>query len=211
MKVYVIGGLGADERVFKYLQLDYPIHVLQWIEPEPHENLRNYAFRLSHQIPLNEEIILIGVSFGGMVAATLQNMVHPRLTILISSAKNKYELPLLYRWLGKLQILKLIPHAWLRIPKRMAAWLFDTKCTTVLFEIIKDTNLKFLKWAIIAISLWDQEKNCDPVFRIHGTKDKLIPYPKDAEVIPIKNGGHFIIVDRAVELSKVINEKIYSF
>ncbi len=32
MKIYAISGLGADDRVFNYLDLNHPIEVLHWID-----------------------------------------------------------------------------------------------------------------------------------------------------------------------------------
>lgn len=31
MKLYLIGGLGADERVFQYLTIEPPTQVIKWI------------------------------------------------------------------------------------------------------------------------------------------------------------------------------------
>ena len=49
MKLYAISGLGADQRVFKYLTLDCEIIPLEWIDPQKNEPLENYAIRLSEK------------------------------------------------------------------------------------------------------------------------------------------------------------------
>ena len=43
---------------------------------------------------------------------------------------------------------------------------------------------------------------------IHGNKDLLIPLPKDKNVTTIKGGRHFMIVDKAEEISAFINKKL---
>ena len=50
-KIYLISGLGADERVFKNLNLgNFEPHFIKWNEPFKNENLPNYAKRLMSQI-----------------------------------------------------------------------------------------------------------------------------------------------------------------
>lgn len=208
MKIYAISGLGADERVFKKLKLDYPIHIIQWYAPNKEKDLSTYAKSLLEQIDLNDQVILIGVSFGGMIAIALQPYVHPMLTILISSAQNKYELPVLYRWVGKMQILRWIPSKWMKIPKSFAKWLFKAEDEQTLYAIIRDTDLQFLKWALLAITSWDEDNTYANVVKIHGTKDRVIPYRASKRLITVKDGGHFMIVDKAAELSQIINKQI---
>lgn len=51
----MIGGLGADERVFKFLKLNSDFEILRWINPDPKEELESYANRLLKQINQDEE------------------------------------------------------------------------------------------------------------------------------------------------------------
>ncbi len=67
--IYFISGLGADERVFAYLDLgDREYRHISWEIPTNHETLESYCWRLIAQIDLSQDICLIGVSFGGTVA-----------------------------------------------------------------------------------------------------------------------------------------------
>jgi len=68
MKIYLIGGLGADERVFKYLKLDCETQVIKWLEPKQKETIISYSKRLLKQINQEENFALLGVSFGGIIA-----------------------------------------------------------------------------------------------------------------------------------------------
>jgi pimeloyl-ACP methyl ester carboxylesterase len=72
--VYFISGLGADEKVFQFLRLDsiQQIHI-KWLKTDPIEGLRAYASRLTAQIDTSQEVILIGVSFGGLIAQEIGN------------------------------------------------------------------------------------------------------------------------------------------
>ena len=66
-KVYVFSGLGADERVFKFLDwgIDNQPIFIKWIEPLKNEPLKDYVLRLSSQIE-SPNPILVGMSFGGI-------------------------------------------------------------------------------------------------------------------------------------------------
>lgn len=87
MKLYLIGGLGADERVFRYLDIKNETQVIKWINPKSKEELKHYANRLLEQINQNEDFGLLGVSFGGIVAIELAKLAHPQKLILISSVE----------------------------------------------------------------------------------------------------------------------------
>ena len=65
MKIYGISGLGADQRVFKYLKLDCEFIPIDWITPLKRESIENYALRLAQVIDTNEAFGILGVSFGG--------------------------------------------------------------------------------------------------------------------------------------------------
>lgn len=142
-----------------------------------------------------------------MLAIEVHKQLQPKLTILISSASNRYDLPRYYQWIGKTKLLSLIPHGWFKLPKVLADWLFDAQQKEILHDIIEDTDTKFLKWALIAISQWKEDKAHD-VLQIHGSKDKLIPLAKREGIITLENAGHFMIVDSAKILNDIINDKI---
>ena len=87
MKVYGISGLGADKRVFEKLTLDLELIPIDWITPYKNERIEDYAKRLSKKIDKKEEFIIIGVSFGGLIATEISKILKSKLTILISSAE----------------------------------------------------------------------------------------------------------------------------
>lgn len=52
MKIYCFSGLGADERVFKFLELgdDFEIIPVAWIEPDDFERIESYSERICKTI-----------------------------------------------------------------------------------------------------------------------------------------------------------------
>lgn len=207
MTIYGISGLGADERVFQYLELSQKIAPIHWIEPKEGESIQSYAGRLSEQIK-DDEFILIAVSFGGLIAVELNKMLKPRLTILISSADTKNGLRTVYRLIGKSGLIRFIPSFLFAPPRTLMYWLFGARNKTLLREILDDTDLKFTKWSITQLIVWNNVVTTANLIKIHGTNDKLIPFKPDHQTVAIPNGAHFMIVDNASEISRIIEERV---
>lgn len=209
MKLYGISGLGADKRVFEYLTLDCEFIPIEWIEPSNDETIENYSIRFSKSINKKEDFGIMGISFGGLIAVEISKKLNPKLTILISSAETKAELRTIYRIIGKTGLLKLIPQFLFDPPRIVANWVFGAKNKKLLSQILDDTDLKFAKWAVNELVNWqNNEKLSNPILKIGGTNDKLIPPPKDKNQRLINKGEHFMIVDKADEISRIINNEI---
>lgn len=205
-KIYAIGGLGADHRVFQHLDLNVKIHVLQWEKPQQKESLSDYALRMSNQIEVGFEGWLIGVSFGGIVAQEIARIRSIKV-MLISSMATVNELPKVYQWIGKMRLISIVPAFCFKLPKFLAVFLFGAEHQSLLMEIIRETDPTFIKWALQQIVSWQNNERLLSC-RIHGDNDRLFPMVKRMNIDYKINGGHFIIVDQSKEISKVINDKL---
>ncbi|SFR75557.1 alpha/beta fold hydrolase [Maribacter stanieri] len=210
MKVYGISGLGADKRVFKHLSLDFEFLPIDWITPKNDESIKHYSERLSKVIDTKNDFCLIGVSFGGLIATEISQILNPKKVILISSAHTKNELRPIYKWFGKVKIIKLIPAFLLNPPRILAKYIMGAKNNLILNEILDDTDASFVKWALYELTRWQNSKQSNTVLKINGTIDKLIPPRGTTRMKLIQNGGHFMIVDRADEISKIINNELHN-
>ena len=210
MKIYAISGLGADRRVFQFLTLEYDLIPLDWILPLKNEAISSYAKRLSQAIDTSEPFCILSVSFGGFVATEINKILQPELSILVSSVETKNELPLLYRLFGKLKLIPLLPKVFFQPPKQLMYWLFGTKQKQLLAKILDDTDLSFTKWAIGALVTWQNTAQNTNTVRIHGDADRLIPLNGSTPLYVVSSGTHFMIVDKAKEVSNCINEAIKS-
>jgi pimeloyl-ACP methyl ester carboxylesterase len=120
--IYFISGLGADERVFQFLNLDEVDHTfIKWNEPERKESLTTYCKKLIKQIDTTKEIILIGVSFGGIIAQEISKIISCRKVIIISSVKTKNEFSWPLRLARKLQIHLIVPLWLLTLSNRLTS------------------------------------------------------------------------------------------
>ncbi len=211
MRIYAISGLGADQRVFDFLNLKHELIPLEWIEVYHHESLKDYALRLSQRIDTESEFALMGVSFGGLVAIEISKVLHPKRTILISSIETREELRLIYRGIGKWGLLKRLPNRAFNLPRKVAHFLFGAKNKKLLNAILDDTDLSFVKWAINELLIWKNEEHINNRIRIHGTNDKLLSCKDSNQTHFIKGGEHFMIVDKAKEISEIINSELNDY
>lgn len=90
----------------------------------------------------------------------------------------------------------------------MAEWLFGARNKKLLREIIDDTGIPFAKWAIEQLITWKNNNRFENCIKIHGDKDILIPLRKDKNTIEIPGGHHFMVVDKAEEISAILNKEI---
>ncbi len=208
MKIYAISGLGADERVFQHLSLDYEIVPLFWLKPEPDEPLEHYAMRLAQKIDTTESFAIMGLSFGGLVATEISKQLSPLLTILISSVDVGTDLRFTYRLAGKTGLVNLVPTRFINPPRLVSSWLFGATNKALLHKIIDDADLPFAKWAVKKLITWQNKTRLQNCIKINGDKDLLIPYRPKSNSMRIRGGHHFMIVDKADEVSRLINTEI---
>ncbi len=209
-KVYFISGLGADKRVFANLKIDHPSQThIEWEIPSKKESMQDYCRRLLQQVDLNSELILIGVSFGGVVAQEIAKITPVSKIIIISSIKNKNEKDWKLRCSGYLKLHSLFPEFMLKFLNKLTAdYYFGIKNkeeSKLLHKIIDDANPLFNAWAIDQILKWDNKED-QKVVHIHGTSDRIFPFNYIKNSIPIENGGHFMVYNKANEISELINK-----
>jgi pimeloyl-ACP methyl ester carboxylesterase len=209
--IYVFSGLGANEKVFQRIHFEvYKPIFIKWVIPNNRETIEQYALRLTKQITTPKPI-LIGLSFGGIMAIEVAKHIETTKVILLASAKTKYEIPFYYRWAGAMQLHKLIPAVILTRANAFTNWLFGASTTfekKLLQETLLQTNTVFLKWAMDAIVHWNNKTITANLYHIHGTKDRILPVRFVNCNIKIMGGGHFMTLHKALELSKILLEQI---
>jgi len=207
--VYLISGLGADKRVFEFLDLsEYQINHINWVSPITNESVEHYAKRLLDQITTSKPI-LIGVSFGGMVAVEISKLIETEKVILISSAKANKDIPLIYKLAGIVGLNQIIPMSLLKSLNNLTYWFFgvETKNERVLLKkIISETDENFLRWSIGTIMNWKNSSYGNNIITIHGSQDRILPNKKTDHVID--GGGHLMIINRASEITHLIKKSI---
>ncbi|MGF2412461.1 alpha/beta fold hydrolase [Ferruginibacter sp.] len=213
MTIYFLSGLGANYSAFKYLSFPPAVQTvfIDWLTPQKNEPIKNYAKRIAEKINTAEPFILVGLSFGGMLAMEVIEFVQPQKTILISSAARRQELPAYYRLAGTLRINKLFPAAVIKKGNRLINWLMGVsaiKDKHLVAEILAASNPKFSKWAINEIVNWQRKTASENIVRIHGDGDRVLPIINFKPQHLVKNGGHFMVANRAEEISAIIEQEL---
>lgn len=213
MTIYFLSGLGANYSAFKYLT--FPENVkpvfIDWLIPGANEPLRSYAQRIAEKINTAEPFVLVGLSFGGMLATEVMEYVQPQKTILISSAARRQELPFYYKLAGRLRLNKLFPAAVIKKGNRLINWIMGVssiKDKDLVQEILAASNPEFSRWAINEIVNWKRTAAPEKIIRIHGNKDKVLPIINFTPGHLVKSGGHFMIATRAAEISAILQQEI---
>jgi pimeloyl-ACP methyl ester carboxylesterase len=209
--IYCISGLGADERAFSRLQLPgYHLHFIAWIDPQPNESFTDYAKRMSRFIQEPEPIV-IGLSFGGMLAIELTKLIKVKKLILISSVKTKNEEPWWMRASGKLKLHQLLrpkPHPLLYPIENYFLGAHSKAEKTIANHFRETVNKTYLQWAIHQIVNWNNVTIPANCLHIHGNADKLFPIRNVKADYVIKGAGHFMVFNKADEISRIITTEL---
>lgn len=212
-KVFLLSGLGADKRAFNALDLNFTdrIHHIEWLIPIKKESFEHYAKRLIDEYNISNTDTLIGLSFGGLMSVEIQRILNNEKVILISSATCIKELHPFMRITGWLGLDRIIPKKKLNQPNPFLHKGFDIKSEEnklLLNSIIEGSNVDFVHWALSQMSRWNVKRRGSRITKIHGDCDRMIPINNNRNDYTITGGGHFMVVDRSGEVSKLLNNLV---
>ncbi len=214
-QLYFIPGLGFDKRIFSNLKIKTrEIHYIDWIEPLGNEILQDYAKRMSEQIEVSDNPkILIGHSFGGIIAQEISKIINIEKVIIISSIKSKDEMPLTFRILKKIPVYKILNKK--LILKSFPIWAkpfgYKTEKGRKLFvDMISRCSTNYCRWSIDKIVNWEGNIKIKKLSHIHGSDDKTLFIKNIHNPIVVKDGSHFMVYSKADEVSKILNDLIVS-
>jgi hypothetical protein len=77
----------------------------------------------------------------------------------------------------------------------------------LLDQFMHNSDEAFLRWAIDAILTWKNKRRPANCMRIHGDCDRVLPYYGNADMV-IKGGGHFMVFNKAKEITAVIESSL---
>lgn len=214
MNIYLLPGLGFDDRIFSRLDLNgLNVQAINWIEPLSREALSDYAKRMAADIPSEEAPVLIGHSMGGMVAQEIAALRPVQAIILLSSIRSRRELPRHFRIVQPLGLQRLF---WKGPTIRTVQYWgkahgYESEEELTLFKnMVGGYSNHYLQWALRALSIWEAPALpvSTAVYQIHGSKDKTFPakHIESAEVM-IDGGSHLLLYKRP----QTVNELVRGF
>lgn len=210
-------GLAASPTIFERIQLPtdlFEMHLLEWEIPFEQESLQAYAKRMAQKVT-HENVVLVGVSFGGILVQEMKAFLQPKKVIIISSVKANTEFPRRFKIAKTTKAYKLIPTQLFENIESLMKFSFGSsiiKQRLVLYEkFLAVRNKHYLDWSIEQIINWER-KDIDPeIIHIHGDADEVFPPKYIKEFIPVKGGTHIMILSKYKwlneNLPKIILEK----
>lgn len=214
--VYLIPGQGADCRLFAKLEIDtvkYKPICLSYTAPNDQADMQSFAKDFLIKIDTTQPFYLIGVSLGGMIATEIAHMVKPLKTIIISSAKNKYELPARYRFQNSVPIYRLFPPRLLKKGALLLQPIVEPdrkKYKSTFVDMLSSKTPAYFKSTIKLIVTWERTVCTAPITHIHGENDHTIPIRNVSSPIIVKEGSHMMTLTASSQISKLLNELLES-
>ncbi len=200
--IYMMPGMAANPSIFENIKLPediYTIHWLSWKIPENNESISSYAKRMCADIS-HEDIVLLGVSFGGVLVQEMAKHINVKKLIIVSSVKSKKELPKRMRVSRKLKLYNFLPTGIVEDIDKLAKYAYgeSVKNRVELYQKYLSINDKrYLDWAIREMVCWDQEEPIQDIIHIHGDSDKVFPFKYVQNAILLEGGTHIMILTRA--------------
>ena len=194
--------MAASSSIFERIHLPtetFEIHLLEWVLPDKNESLKEYAKRMAKNIK-HENVILIGVSFGGILVQEMRPFVNPKKVIIISSIKSNAELSRQMKVAKSTKAYKLIPTKLFENIEFLAKFTFGSsvlKQKIKLYEkylSVRDKN--YLDWSIEEIINWNRIIIDNEIIHIHGDADEVFPIKYIKKAIHVKGGTHIMIITK---------------
>ena len=153
---------------------------------------------------------MLGVSFGGLVAQKLNEIIHPQQLILVSTFAKGRSPSLLYKVLTTCRINTLFsPNLFSKFGV-LNSLFFGVKKTEdkeLLKKIILDTNRQLFVWATCEIVKFKPLVEEDNFVAIHGKKDLVIPNGGH-DTFEINDAGHLAVLTHANLVKTIIYEHV---
>jgi len=200
--VYFMPGMAANPSIFKHIQLpkeQFEQHLLSWFVPNKNMTLSEYALKMTESIN-HENIVLVGVSFGGMLVQEIAKHIATRKVIVVSSVKHESELPKRMLFAKYTKIHKLLPTGLVNNVELLAKYAFGetvNKRLELYEEYLSLRDKYYIDWSIDQIVNWKPSYCPECLVHIHGEKDNVFPIGNIKDCIPVKNGTHTMIIHRA--------------
>jgi pimeloyl-ACP methyl ester carboxylesterase len=153
--------------------------------------------------------VLGGASFGGMVALEMSKHLRPSALALIGSAFCGREVR---RWLRAVELVghtlptRVIDACRLLAPLAAPIVSSGSRVDPELFlDMLRGTPTEFIRWASRAIMRWKWEGEIAcPVYRLHGSRDRIICPPRAGGVSLVEGAGHVISLSHPEETNRFL-------
>ena len=209
-KAFLIPGLALNPEVTGNIELEgYEKIYIRWIDPAGEESLESYAQRIIeiYQIPENESIVLLGHSFGGLLAQQIASNRPLAKLILISTVKNSDEIPWKIRFLRHGFAYHLASKKLILRTLSLWGWYHgydEPELHNALVTEMSSLSNEYLIWAYKQIIHWQGVPSKNEFIHIHGDMDKTFPIENISNCLSLSGGDHLMIFKRSSEINALI-------
>lgn len=199
--VYLMPGMAANPSIFEHIKLpeeEYKIHWLEWQIPNKEETLQEYAQRMCKFIAY-DNVVLLGVSFGGILVQEMSKFLNLKKLIVVSSVKSHHELPKRLKLLKVTKAYKILPTQLVSNIDLLAKYAFGEtikKRVDLYKKYLSVSDTYYLDWAIKQVVCWDQEQAHPEAIYIHGDSDVIFTNSCGGDCIIVKGGTHIMIINK---------------
>jgi pimeloyl-ACP methyl ester carboxylesterase len=170
---------------------------IDWPQYSGEASIASLALRVADEANIQDGSVLVGSSLGGIVACEIARIRQVGRLFLVGSAKRKEEVSTV---LGLLHpLLRLAP---IEFVQRAAA-----KFPGDFAQMFSQGQAPLIRAMCAAIFDWEGlDESRVKTFRIHGRFDRVIPLPRDADLV--LDGGHLIAMSHSRECADFIRENL---
>ncbi len=208
--VYFISGMCYNCKVFDKLTLPkgYRKRYIEWRNPKINEPLSEYARTMAAAIDTSKPFILIGYSFGAVIMQEMNRFLKPEKCIIISSFKDKSEIPTLFKAVKRANLVDFMPERLYNstdfITNAFNHLVYHAS-NSALAEFMTFIDPVYIKWAIKQITDWVPDNKCEHLYHIHGTDDQIFPFDQLKNIFPVEGGDHLMVFKKAEVVSSILS------
>ncbi|HBE70123.1 MAG TPA: hypothetical protein DDW52_18400 [Planctomycetaceae bacterium] len=199
----LLPGMSSSYPVFgRVLPLLSESMVIEYPEPVHGDSLCDYAARIAANV--SQDSIVVGVSFGGMLAIEISHVINPAGCVVISSIAHSSEFP---NWMKAFRVIggRATTHL-MNSAGHLSNWVPQTcrSNTTAQMTRLAGEKGRWHRWAIRAVLDWKPPSISTRMLRMHGDADQTFPIRNISADIVIRDGRHALPVSHPSEVAKAI-------
>lgn len=199
--IYLMPGLAANPSIFEYIKLPtetFEIHWLSWKMPQKNEPISDYAKRMCKEVK-EENSVLLGVSFGGVLVQEMSKFLTLRKLIIVSSVKSREEIPPTMKLAGTTKLFKILPTSLVNYVgqiEKLPVGDFAKRRIQLYKQYMSVDHPYYLEWAIENMLCWNPSEISKEVIHIHGSDDAVFPLKFINNPIVVEGGTHIMIINK---------------
>ncbi len=192
--LYILPGMGTNNAMYEgpWRELSGVVY-LNWPKLEKEISINEIAQRIIEENSIESSDWVGGSSLGGMVSLEISKILGNPQVILLGSAMHINEITPLLMKLAKFT--HLTPVGFLQMISGSAPMRVS--------QVFANSDPDLIRKAGHALRKWEGgESTQAKILRIHGSRDLIIPCPKEAHII--HGGGHIIAMTHAEECVSIV-------